>query len=123
MQYQYEILKQEVARYSASLAERNHAVAITKIDALSVEEANRLTEKFLTDIGLSPNGELLRYKADAGYLSYGVKKESWESNPKHEPVFVLPISSVGQFNTEALRYALADFASEEKKGSGEDDGE
>lgn len=117
MKYQYEILHEELKRYSSELAGRNHAVAITKIDALSIEETNQLTEQFLSDIGLQSNGVFAKYKADMNYSCYAYEKEEWDSYKKYEPSFVLPISSVGQFNTEALRYALADFAKAENQWS------
>ena len=123
MKYQYEILQEEVKRYSDELAGRNHAIAITKIDALSVDEVNLLTEIFLEDIGLKPNSELKKYKAGEQYLSYGFKRDDWDEFPENEPSFVLPISSVGQFNTEVLRYALADFAKTEGKKSLKNDKE
>ncbi|MEA3490286.1 MAG: GTPase ObgE [Campylobacterota bacterium] len=115
MKYQYNILKEEIQRYSVELASRNHAIVITKIDALSLDEVNLLTEIFLEDIGYRANDELKKYKADMRYLSYGFKRETWDEYPENEPSFVLPISSVGQFNTEALRYALADFVKSENR--------
>ena len=121
MKYQYEILQEEVHRYSSELAGRNHAIAITKIDALSVDEVNLLTEIFLEDIGLKANTVLKKYKADMNYLSYGYEREAWDAYPEGEAGFVLPISSVGQFNTEALRYALADFAKAESQKSAKSD--
>ena len=117
MKYQYEILHEELKRYSSELATRNHAVAITKIDALSIEETNQLTEQFLSDIGLQANGVFAKYKADMAYSCYAYEREEWDSYIEDEPSFVLPISSVGQFNTEALRYALADFAKAESQSS------
>ena len=109
MQYQYKTLLVELERYSETLAKRRHAVAITKIDSLSVEEVNKLTEQFLADIGLEKNSALERYKADTQYSSYGFKSDFGVNLPQKEPLFVLPISSVAHLNTEALRYALADF--------------
>ncbi len=115
MRYQYEILQEEVQRYSAELATRNHAIAITKIDALPIEEVNHLTETFLEAIGLKANRVLKKYKVDENYLSYGFEKEEWEKQDALKPGFVLPVSSVGQFNIEPLRYALAAFAKEENR--------
>jgi len=122
MQYQYEILRKEVERYSDELSTHNHAVAITKIDALPPEEVNRLTKLFLDAIGLKANRVLHQYKVDENYLSYGQEKETWEVHNSEKPGFVLPISSVAQFNTEALRYALAAFA-KEKSDTEEKSGE
>ncbi len=109
MKYQYETLLVELQRYSKTLATRKHAVAVTKIDALSQDEVNTLTEKFLQDIGLEPNETLKQYKADENYLSYGFKNDFGLTLPEQAPLFVLPISSVAHLNTEPLRYALADL--------------
>ncbi|MDQ7085548.1 MAG: GTPase ObgE [Sulfurovum sp.] len=109
MKYQYETLLVELQRYSTTLATRKHAIAITKIDSLSVEEVNILTEVFLEDIGLSANKTLHQYKAKEVYTSYGFKKDFGILLPEEKPLFVLPISSVAHINTEALRYALGDF--------------
>ena len=120
MKYQYEILKEELARYSSELATRPHAVAITKIDALSPKEVNEKTEGFLADLGLSPNSTLEKWTADPAFDSYGQLREEWEKYDVNVPVFVLPISAVAQTNTEALRYALAESARAEMKKSGEE---
>ena len=123
MKYQYETLLVELQRYSETLATRRHAIAITKIDSLSADEVNRLTEQFLSDIGLEKNDTLGKYKADTQYSSYGFKTDFGVELPQQEPLFVLPISSVAHLNTEALRYALGDFVktvqAEEKTASEE----
>ena len=69
MKYQYETLLVELHRYSETLATRKHAVAITKIDALSQDEVNTLTQTFLEDIGLEESAGPRQYKADTNYLS------------------------------------------------------
>ena len=109
MKYQYETLLVELKRYSETLATRKHAIAITKIDALSSDEVNEKTAQFLSDIGLEPNKTLAKYKDDSNYLSYGFQTDFGVDLPEKAPLFVLPISSVAHLNTEALRYALADF--------------
>jgi len=109
MKYQYETLLVELQRYSETLATRKHAIAITKIDSLSQDEVNTLTEKFLEDIALKANEILHQYKAENGYVSYGFKRDFGIALPQDKPLFVLPISSVAHINTEALRYALGDF--------------
>ncbi len=109
MKYQYETLLVELKRYSETLATRKHAIAITKIDALSSDEVNEKTAQFLSDIGLESNKTLAKYKADSNYLNYGFQTDFGVDLPAKAPLFVLPISSVAHLNTEALRYALADF--------------
>jgi len=109
MKYQYETLLVELERYSETLATRKHVVVITKIDALSQDEVNTLTEQFLKDIDLSLNDTLRKYNANMDYISYGFKKDFGVNLPEKKPLFVMPVSSVAHINTEALRYALGDF--------------
>ncbi|QOR62476.1 GTPase ObgE [Sulfurovum sp. ST-21] len=109
MKYQYKTLLVELERYSEILATRKHAVAITKIDALSQDEVNTLTEQFFKDIDLTPNDTLGKYNADMDYISYGFKTDFGVKLPEKKPLFVMPVSSVAHINTEALRYALGDF--------------
>ena len=120
MKYQYETLLVELQRYSETLATRKHAVAITKIDSLSPEEVNMLTETFLADIGLKANKTLSKYKSDNKFISYGYKKEFGEKLPEEKPMFVLPISSVAHLNTEVLRYALSEFVKDVKEEENEE---
>lgn len=115
MKYQYETLLVELQRYSITLAKRRYAVAITKIDAFSQAEVNRLTEGFLEDIGLVPNKTLQQYKKDLSYVSYGFQKTFGVTLPENQPLFVLPISSVAHLNSEVLRYAIADTIAELKE--------
>ncbi len=107
MIYQYRTLQGELARYSSELAARPHAVAITKIDALSPEAVHKKTQEFLTHLGLEPNEVLQEYTVEEGWAHFMQPRETWEAFASHLPVFVLPISAVAQRNTDALRYALA----------------
>ncbi|MCD6213091.1 MAG: GTPase ObgE [Sulfurovum sp.] len=120
MKYQYETLLVELQRYSETLATRKHAVAITKIDALSQDEVNELTKTFLSDIGLEQNRTLNKYKANEKYISYGFEKDFGDKLPEVKPLFVLPISSVAHLNTETLRYALAEFVKNVKEEENEE---
>ncbi len=109
MKYQYETLLVELQRYSDELARRPFAVAITKCDTFQAEELNVLVEQFLADIGLNSNKILQKFKANKEYISYGFEEDFGVELPKEKPLFVLPISSVSQLNTEALRYTLKNY--------------
>ena len=109
MKYQYETLLVELKRYSNELSTRRYGVAITKCDAIGVEEANSLIEQFLSDIGLSSNTTLKKYKANMDYISYGFKDDFGVELPQNKPLFVLPISSVSHLNLDTLRYTLKNF--------------
>jgi len=121
MKYQYESLLVELKRYSKALSKRKYAVAITKTDTLGVEEVNQLTEKFLSDIGLSANKTLNHFKANPQYITYGFENDFGVKLPQNEPLFIMPISSVTHLNTEALRYVLNDYlqAMKEEEEQGE----
>ncbi len=107
MKYQFEQLKVELAKYSSELKNRVFAIAITKIDALPVEEVNQKVKKFLEDLELEPNSVAQeRFKASKEYLSYMQDKQEWEELEKDKPFFVLPISAVARINLEPLKYML-----------------
>ncbi|MBD3808777.1 MAG: GTPase ObgE [Epsilonproteobacteria bacterium] len=119
MQYQYTTLFEELKKYSDILGKRDYAIAITKIDALNIEECNRLIQEFMSTIGLEPNNNLKSENIDNNYLSYGVKYELGQKPTS--PLFVLPISSVSHINTKAIKYILGDIVkmSKESKDANE----
>jgi GTP-binding protein len=124
MEYQFEILKDELRRYSSELASRPFALAITKIDALSDNEIDMKTEELMEVLGLEPNETMYEsFDADDRLLAYAHHMQSWEKIPTGSPVFILPVSSVSGRNLEALRYALghmvAHLRHEEKTGGSE----
>ncbi len=113
MEYQYTTLLEELSKYSQVLGKRDYGIAITKIDALSIEECNDMIEKFMTNVDLKPNKNLKSENIDSNYLSYGVKFEFGEKPTS--PLFVLPISSVSHINTKALKYILGDIVKTSKE--------
>lgn len=113
MEYQYTTLLEELKKYSEVLGKRDYAIAITKIDALSIEECNEMIKEFMSTIGLEPNTNLASENLDSNYLSYGVKFEFGEMPTS--PLFVLPISSVSHINTKALKYILGNIVKMSKE--------
>jgi len=109
MKYQYETLLIELQRYSKELAVRKFGIAITKCDTMSIEDTNLLVDEFLSDIGLSSNSVLKKYKANMDYFSYGFQEDFDINLPHGEPLFVLPISAVSHLNIDALKYTLKGF--------------
>ncbi|WP_456485531.1 GTPase ObgE [Hydrogenimonas sp.] len=98
---QFEALHNELQNYSQALAERPFAVALTRIDAITPEEANEKMGALMDTLGCSANDGLAKFGADEAYL--GSYNES-ETNPR----FVMPISSVTGTNIKPLIFALAD---------------
>jgi GTP-binding protein len=98
---QFESLQNELEHYSKELAKRPYAIAMTRIDAISVEEANEKMKDLLNALNLKPNSGLHKYGVDKSYLGY-------MSEEKVNPLFVMPISSVSKTNIQPLVFALAD---------------
>lgn len=100
---QFNTLKKELANFSDELAKRHYAIALTKVDSVSVDEANEKIDTFLAGIGLEPGGEN-RYGVDERY-HYFLQKE-YETN---KPYFVFAISAVARINIDPLKYGLYDL--------------
>ncbi len=121
MKYQFEKLKEELSKYSKQLSNRAFAIAITKIDALNVNEVNQKITTFINDLNLKANDlAIKKYKALPNYLSYMQNKEEWEKVNFDLPRFILPISAVARINLEPLKYMLFDLVKSEKENNKED---
>ena len=116
MDYQYDTLRHELSVYSEELSKRPFAVAITKVDALPVEESDARTMELLEHLGLEENEVMIdKYSADSSLISYGYDAKEWESMPTDKPIFILPISSVSHLNIDPLRFALGDIVNRIRK--------
>jgi GTP-binding protein len=102
---QFKTLKKELERFSEELARRNYAIALTKVDALDVEEANGRITRFIEGLGLTPGGPN-RYGLDERYRYFLQDLEEYE---RQKPYFIFPISAVAGINIEPLKYALYDL--------------
>ena len=104
---QYDVLKEEVAKFSAELGNRKYAIALTKIDAIPADELNELIEKFIADIGFEVSNENT-YGFDKD-LSFFIQDTTYARFNRELPYFILPISSAIHKNTQSLKYLLYDF--------------
>lgn len=105
LDYQYDTLKKELEAFSSQLAERNYAIALTRADAMSPEEAAEKTGVFLQMLGLSPVAKS-RFGFDAAYPVYEQEHFEKEFYDPIKPAFVAPISSAINLNIKPLTYAL-----------------
>jgi len=112
---QYKTLQKELANFSQELAQRDFAIALTKIDSLSQEEANEKIKRFLQALHLEPSGEN-RYGVDGRYLYFCQDVKNYQKNL---PYFVFAISAVAKIGIEPLKYALYDMI---KKARDEESG-
>ena len=108
---QYNVLKEEVLKYSPELASRKFAIALSKIDAINPEELNDKTKEFIKAIGLEISNEnTFGFEKDKVYY---LQDTTFEKYDKNLPFFVLPISSATRLNTNGLKFALYDLINKE----------
>ncbi len=101
---QYKILKKELKNFSQELSKRDFAIALSRVDALSEDEANKKIEEFLDYLKLP---KLHNDKFDNRYFSFVQNKNEFENTfDNSQPYFVIPISSIAKINIEPLKYLL-----------------
>ncbi|MBE0491715.1 MAG: GTPase ObgE [Sulfurospirillum sp.] len=103
LQEQYVALKKELENFSEELSTRGFAIALTKADAMSFEQLNKISEDFLTLLGFETNtlGDL--YGIDPTINAYFQDEIYYDSS---KPFFILPISAASSINTKSVKYAL-----------------
>ncbi|MCD4758123.1 MAG: GTPase ObgE [Arcobacteraceae bacterium] len=106
---QYNVLQEEVEKFSPELASRKFAIALTKIDAIPQEELNEKVEGFIKAIGLETTKEnSFAFDKDKSYFLQDLTYNRYDENL---PYFVLPISSATKQNIEPIKFALYDLIS------------
>ena len=106
---QYNVLKDEVKKFSPELASRKFAIALSKIDAVPQEEINKKTEDFIEAIGLElTNKNEFRFDKD---MEYFLQELTYNKYDESLPYFILPISSATHDNINGLKYVLYDLIS------------
>lgn len=115
MAYQYTTLKEELAAFSETLSVRNFAIALTRSDAMSPEEAAAKAAEFLAFLGLEPAAQS-RFGFAAEYPVF--EQESFDTGffDPSKPAFVAPISSATHMNIKPLTYALYQLIGMERRG-------
>jgi len=109
---QYNVLKEEVEKFSPELASRKFAIALTKIDSVDSEDINEKTEQFIKGISLELSSEnTFRFDTDMNYFLQELTYNKYDENL---PYFVLPISSATHDNINGLKYVLYDLISRDK---------
>ncbi len=99
---QFAALKYELNKYSSKLSDNRFAIAITKIDTIPTDEANKKVNIFLNSMGIEKSSNN-RYGFDKDYIFYNQDEFNID---KDLPYFITPISSVANINIEAIKFAL-----------------
>jgi GTP-binding protein len=109
---QYNILKEEVEKFSTELSKRKFAIVLSKIDALSQEDIENLSERFFDAIGCKQNDKI-KYSFNGKVYVQNSDEIGFKYN-NSMPYFIAPISSVSRVNLEPLKYSLYDLIGFEK---------
>ncbi|XPV69440.1 MAG: GTPase ObgE [Halarcobacter sp.] len=110
---QFDVLKEEVKKFSEELSTRNFAIALTKIDAYYGEDLNNDIIKFIEDLGLEATS-VNEYGFDTT-LPYYVQDLTHSKFDESKPFFVLPLSSVTHLNTKSIVFSLYELIGQNKK--------
>lgn len=101
---QYNVLKEELLKFSEELSQRDFAIVLTKIDAYYGEDLQKDIEEFLKALNLESSNKN-EYKFDKN-LPYFVQDLVFSKKDSSKPYFILPISSLDKTNINSLKYAL-----------------
>jgi len=101
---QYNVLKEELEKFSLELSKRDYAIVLTKIDAYYGEDLQKDIEEFLKALNLE-SSKSNEYKIDEN-LPYFIQDLIFSKKDSSKPYFVLPISSLNKTNITPLKYAL-----------------
>ncbi|MBF7065826.1 GTPase ObgE [Aliarcobacter butzleri] len=109
---QYQVLKEEVAKFSNELSKRNYAIALSKIDGYYGENLEEDIKNFIKEIGLEQSNSN-EFKFETEY-PYFVQDTIYSRFDKGKPYFVLPISSLTKYNIKQLEFALYELLGQDK---------
>ncbi|NPA66558.1 MAG: GTPase ObgE [Epsilonproteobacteria bacterium] len=118
---QIETLRQEVAKFSDTLADSAFAIALTRVDIVSPDEIETIVKEFIEAIGLRAS-QTNRFEFKDG-IPYFIQESADPALgfDKKQPYFVLPISSVANINIEPLKYALFDLVAAQRETDTKED--
>jgi len=108
---QYNVLKEEVQKFSPELSKRRYAIALSKIDAIDPDELNDKVEEFIKAIGFEVSNEnTFGFDKEKKYFLQDTVYSKYNSDL---PYFILPISSATRQNTAGVKFALYDLINQE----------
>jgi len=113
MEYQYDTLKVELENFSKTLSTRSFAIALTRSDAMTPDEAEEKTLAFIKMLGLKPQSTK-RHHFDDDSSYYEQLPDAAGMFDHSLPFVVVPISSVTHKNTKALSQALFELVSTQR---------
>ena len=109
---QYNVLKAEVGKFSSELSKRNYAIALSKIDGYMGEDLEADISNFIKEIGLEASSSN-EFKFESDYPYY-VQDLIYSRFDNTQPYFLLPISSLTEFNIRSIGFALYNLLEQDK---------
>lgn len=109
---QYQVLKEEVAKFSSELAKRNYAIVLSKIDGYYGENLEDDIQNFIKELGFEDsNSNEFKFENKYPYFIQDTIYSRFDSN---KPYFILPISSLTKYNIKQLEFALYELLGKDK---------
>ncbi|MEA1918146.1 MAG: GTPase ObgE [Campylobacterota bacterium] len=106
LEEQLKALRIELENYSEELASRTFAVALTRVDVLSDEDASVIVKEFIEALNLEiSSNSAFGFDEALPYNEQKIDDEMYVYE-RAKPLFVAPISSVMKRNIEPMKYAL-----------------
>lgn len=109
---QYKVLKEEVAKFSLELSQRNYAIVLSKVDGYFGEDLENDIKNFIEELDLKPSSSN-EFKLETLY-PYFVQDTIFSKFDASKPYFILPISSLTKYNIKQLKFALYELLGQEK---------
>ncbi|NWF66731.1 MAG: GTPase ObgE [Campylobacterales bacterium] len=108
---QYEILRDELEKFSATLSKKRFAICLTKSDTFEIDVVNEKIDELINYLNLQYINSN-NYKISMDY-KYFIQQLSYESSfDETKPYFILPISSASNFHISQLKFMLFDLIKE-----------
>ena len=109
---QYTVLKEELKKFSTELSGRNFAIALSKTDAYYGEDLTADITNFINDLGFEPTTQ--NEFGIKGDFPFYVQDTVFARFDETKPFFILPLSAVTHFNSEAIKYSLYELIGQDK---------
>ncbi len=108
---QYQTLKQELTNFSDRLKDRPFAIALTRADAVDLDEKRGEIEEFISAIcGNNHEENNYHFEKEFGYFV-----QDLDFYDREKPYFIAPLSAITKINLNPIKYALLDVVERIKK--------
>lgn len=114
MTHQYETLRKELEAFSETLSKRSFAIALTRSDALSADDAEAKIDEMMQLLGVAPvRRSRFGFDSELPFFEQDLSDET-HTFERMKPFFMVPISSVSHANIKPLTYALYELVNLER---------